>query len=92
MDQAGGRDELVRRIAGELEREDRPTDSQSNRPGVDARQRAYDLGIVEIDVDPPRIGELRNLPENDTGDAAGVTGQQRCFLRIREPASAWIRI
>jgi len=60
-DARGGND-LVGRIASEVETRDGSTDIQREGPGMERCDRSHELRVVEIDVDAPEICQLGYFP------------------------------
>lgn len=74
--EAGGGDDLVSGISTEIQRPDRATDIQRQRPQVDTAERPHEIPIVEIDLDAAELGQLGDLPEHDRRDAPRLTGKE----------------
>ena len=73
---AGCGDQLVRRVAPKVQSSNRPTHIERQRPDMDSRKRPDEFRIVEVDLDPAQLGQLRDLPEDDGGDAPWLACQK----------------
>jgi hypothetical protein len=79
MDEAGGGDQLVRRVRAHVQPGARLRDLRRNRPDVDGGQHPHHVRVIEVDLDPPQLRELGDLPTDDCGDAPRVCTQElRC--------------
>ena len=79
VNDARGPDQLVGGVATDVQTGARSRDIGRDRPKVYGPQNPQDLPIVEINLDPPELGELRYLPHDDSGDRPWLTTQQLAF-------------
>ena len=76
MDDAGSGDQLIGGVAMDVELCARPRDLDSDGPDVDRSERTDDGRIVEVQFNPPELGELRDFPKDDGRDAPAVASQK----------------
>ena len=81
MDEAGGSDDLVGRIAVKIQRFDRAADIERQRPCLNACQRPSQFRMVQVELDAALFREFGNFPENDGGDALGFIREQSAFTK-----------
>lgn len=67
MHHACAADDFVRRVTSEVQPRRRAGDGQVDRPNMKAREHAHDVGVAEIESDPPFLGELRDFPDSAVG-------------------------
>ena len=76
MNHARRGDQLVGRIALNVEARAGARDFRSQRPDMDPRKHPNDVGIVEVHGDPPQLSQLRNFPEDDRRNAPAIRTQE----------------
>lgn len=81
MDKARRSDDLIGRIAAEIEAPQGPDDLQRQGPDVDVRQEPVELGVVQVQLDAPELDEPGKLPENDGRDAPAGGTQNSALAR-----------
>ena len=81
VSQARRGDDLIGRIASEVEAPQGPHDGQRQRPDVDAGQEPVELRVVEVKFDKSELGKLGEFPQNDGGDAPTGRTQNPIFTR-----------
>ena len=62
----------------------RAGDVPRDGPQVNARERADHVDVVQVDLDPAELCELRDLPEHDGRDAPLIV-TEKPGLGVREP-------
>lgn len=92
MDDAGGSDDLVGGIAAEVEAVDTEADLDRERPGVDLRQCAHHVRVLQIHFDSTELDQLRGSPKGRSRNAPGVRRQELALIRGQRTLEAWIRI
>ena len=81
MDEAGGSDDLIGRIAVKIQRFNRTADIERQRPCLNARQRSRQFRVVQVDLDATQFREFGDFPENDRRNAPGFIGEQSAFAK-----------
>ena len=76
MNDAGGGDDLVGRIAAEIERNGRLTDVEAERPDMDTRKRPDKRHVLQVDLDAPQLREFGDLPQDDRRNAPAIALQE----------------
>ena len=79
MDDAGRRDQFIRRIALEVQLRGLPANGQVERPDMHSREDPAEFGGLQVDCNTAQLSELRHLPKNDRRDAPGISRQQFAF-------------
>ena len=80
---AGGRDNLVRRIAPEVKACGGSGDVKVDGPDVKSAQKAGKLTVVEFQAQPPKLSEFGNLPHYDCRNRPSFALQQGAFSRAK---------
>jgi len=73
MYDARGADQLIGRVAPDVELRTRARYFTGYGPDVYPSERTDDCGIVQVELDSTELGELGDLPEDDRGNAPLVT-------------------
>ena len=79
MHYSGGGNELVGRIAFEVEAGGGSGDREVQRPYVLAGDDALDIAVVQIDVDSPKFSRPGEFPRYDGGDTPSILSQEVSF-------------
>ena len=74
-------DDLVRRVALEVEAGGGPRDGEIEGPDMHAAQHAGNVAVVEVYAQSAELGELGELPQNDGRYRPSGARQQPAFRR-----------
>ena len=74
-------DELIRRIALEIQAGRSERHREVDGPYVDPTQNAGDFPVLEVHLDATELKELRHLPEHDGGDGPSPSSEQGLLVR-----------
>ena len=86
MDEARRGDNLVGRIASEVQKPEGPDDLQRQGPDMDVGQEPVELRIVEAEIDALNLRKPREFPEVDGGYSP--TGAENPISRaVTSPSS-----
>ena len=77
MNDAGGGNEHIRRVASEIEIGRSYGDLKSDWPNMYLVQSSADLGGMDVNIQPAALGKHSHLPQHDCGNAPCVASQQR---------------
>jgi hypothetical protein len=89
------RDQLVGRIGGEVEPSRLKAHGEIGRPDVQIRKRADNLPLLQVDLEPPKLHQLRRLSKDDAGHAPRIAGEDAALLRghgARERIHEYVRV
>ena len=75
MDDAGCRNQFIRRIAFEIEPSRLNAYGKVDWPDVNAGKSPRELCIIQVHIDSTQLCELGELPEDNRGHAPGVRCQ-----------------
>ena len=79
MNDTGSGNELVRRVGAEVEPRRSARNIQADRPYMQTAQYPDNLPIIKINVNPPQLIELGDLPEHNRGYGPPVSLQQHAL-------------
>lgn len=81
MDDAGRRDQFICRVALDVEMSARLGDLDGQRPDLNGSERPHEGRMVEAYLDSTELGELCDLPKDDSRDAPAVASKESAFSR-----------
>ena len=76
MHDARGGNDLVRRIAGEVQAGRGTCDGEVDRPNMQTTQDAHHFPVVQVHTQPTELNELRQLPQHNRRYGLATVGQQ----------------
>lgn len=82
MNNAGGGNQFISRVATEVQPSARTGYLTCQRPDVQATKHSCNVRVVQVHGDSPQLRQLRYLPQHDCGNAPGLSTQEPGLARL----------